>query len=166
MPGMKRKELDGRKPAMKKRKLDGASAPAAKSLTAKPKSAPTDTKLEKRKRIDTAPAPAPIDAPEDADVAADEDVEEEVREDPPLQAISAKREEAQKSFADLGIIDSLCDACTALGYRAPTPIQTEAVPLALSGRDIIGLAETGSGKTAAFALPILQGTCHYSDIPT
>ena len=62
-----------------------------------------------------------------------------------------------KSFKDLGIIDSLCDACTALGYKAPTPIQNEAIPLALEGRDLIGLAETGSGKTAAFALPILQG---------
>ncbi|GAB7345711.1 hypothetical protein MBLNU457_3987t1 [Dothideomycetes sp. NU457] len=61
-----------------------------------------------------------------------------------------------KSFADLGIIDSLCDACTALGYKQPTPIQAESIPLALQNRDLIGLAETGSGKTAAFALPILQ----------
>ena len=64
---------------------------------------------------------------------------------------------APKSFHELGIIDSLCDACIALGYKAPTPIQNEAIPLALQGRDLIGLAETGSGKTAAFALPILQG---------
>lgn len=63
---------------------------------------------------------------------------------------------ASKSFRDLGIIDSLCDACAALGYTKPTPIQNEAIPLALQGRDLIGLAETGSGKTAAFALPILQ----------
>ena len=62
----------------------------------------------------------------------------------------------QKSFKDLGIIDPLCEACAALGYKAPTPIQSEAIPLALQGRDLIGLAETGSGKTAAFALPILQ----------
>lgn len=63
----------------------------------------------------------------------------------------------QKTFKDLGIIDSLCDACDALGYKFPTPIQSEAIPLALQGQDVIGLAETGSGKTAAFALPILQG---------
>ena len=67
-------------------------------------------------------------------------------------------ETVSKSFQDLGVIDSLCDACTALGYKMPTPIQNEAIPLALEGRDLIGLAETGSGKTAAFALPILQGT--------
>ncbi|PGH10917.1 ATP-dependent rRNA helicase RRP3 [Polytolypa hystricis UAMH7299] len=61
-----------------------------------------------------------------------------------------------KSFKDLGIIDSLSEACESLGYKAPTPIQAESIPLALEGRDLIGLAETGSGKTAAFALPILQ----------
>ncbi|KAH0839106.1 ATP-dependent rRNA helicase RRP3 [Fonsecaea monophora] len=61
-----------------------------------------------------------------------------------------------KTFKELGIIDSLCEACDRLGYKAPTPIQAEAIPLALQGRDLIGLAETGSGKTAAFVLPILQ----------
>ncbi|KAI4237382.1 MAG: hypothetical protein LQ349_001886 [Xanthoria aureola] len=60
------------------------------------------------------------------------------------------------TFQDLGVIESLCDACTKLGYQTPTPIQKESIPLALQGRDIIGLAETGSGKTAAYALPILQ----------
>jgi ATP-dependent RNA helicase DDX47/RRP3 len=55
-----------------------------------------------------------------------------------------------------GIVDELCEACDKLGYKAPTPIQQQSIPHALEGKDIIGLAETGSGKTAAFALPILQ----------
>ncbi len=65
--------------------------------------------------------------------------------------------EGTKTFKDLGVIDPLCEACAALGYKVPTPIQAEAIPFALQGRDLIGLAETGSGKTAAFSLPILQG---------
>ncbi|XP_073983148.1 probable ATP-dependent RNA helicase DDX47 isoform X1 [Rhodnius prolixus] len=60
------------------------------------------------------------------------------------------------SFKDLGIVDSLCEACATLQWKKPTKIQLEAIPLALQGRDVIGLAETGSGKTAAFAIPILQ----------
>ncbi|KAF7122824.1 hypothetical protein CNMCM5793_000934 [Aspergillus hiratsukae] len=68
----------------------------------------------------------------------------------------ATTETRPKTFKDLGIIDQLCEACETMGYKAPTPIQAESIPLALQGRDLIGLAETGSGKTAAFALPILQ----------
>lgn len=56
------------------------------------------------------------------------------------------------SFKELGLIDALCEACNTLGYTKPTQIQAQSIPVAVSGRDIIGLAETGSGKTAAFAL--------------
>ncbi|KNE71706.1 hypothetical protein AMAG_16258 [Allomyces macrogynus ATCC 38327] len=60
------------------------------------------------------------------------------------------------SFADLGLSKELCEACTRLGFKHPTEIQRASIPPALEGNDVIGLAQTGSGKTAAFALPILQ----------
>jgi ATP-dependent RNA helicase DDX47/RRP3 len=64
--------------------------------------------------------------------------------------------EEKKTFADLGVSPELCDACTSLGFKNPTDIQVAAIPPALTGRDMIGIAQTGSGKTAAFSLPILQ----------
>ncbi|NNF54354.1 MAG: DEAD/DEAH box helicase [Acidimicrobiales bacterium] len=59
-------------------------------------------------------------------------------------------------FATLGLHQSVLEQVLALGYEEPTPIQTEAIPLLMAGRDMIGQAATGTGKTAAFALPILQ----------
>ena len=60
------------------------------------------------------------------------------------------------AFAELGLIPELLDAVRDAGYTIPTPIQGEAIPLALRGRDLIGLAQTGTGKTAGFTLPIIQ----------
>ena len=60
------------------------------------------------------------------------------------------------SFVDLGLRPELVAALAALGYEEPTPIQAEAIPPVLAGRDLLGQAATGTGKTAAFALPILQ----------
>jgi len=60
------------------------------------------------------------------------------------------------SFHDFGLAETILRALADEGYVNPTPIQAETVPLALTGRDIIGIAQTGTGKTAAFALPILH----------
>ncbi|MFE9693587.1 DEAD/DEAH box helicase [Micromonospora sp. NPDC005806] len=60
------------------------------------------------------------------------------------------------AFADLGLRPELLGALSALGYEEPTPIQREAIPPLLTGRDLLGQAATGTGKTAAFALPLLQ----------
>ncbi|HEX6598312.1 MAG TPA: DEAD/DEAH box helicase [Gemmatimonadaceae bacterium] len=60
------------------------------------------------------------------------------------------------SFGDLELHPALLDAIRDAGYVSPTPIQREAIPLARKGRDIMGLAQTGTGKTAAFTLPILD----------
>lgn len=64
---------------------------------------------------------------------------------------------ARSSFMSLGLVKELAETCEKLGYKAPTEIQREAIPYVLKGRDVIGLAQTGSGKTAAFSLPMLQG---------
>ena len=60
------------------------------------------------------------------------------------------------SFADLNLHPTILDAIRDAGYTSPTPIQRDAIPLALKGRDIMGLAQTGTGKTAAFTLPIIE----------
>jgi ATP-dependent RNA helicase RhlE len=60
------------------------------------------------------------------------------------------------SFDDLGLAEPLLRAVRAENYQQPTPIQAEAIPHLLAGKDLLGIAQTGTGKTAAFALPILQ----------
>jgi len=60
------------------------------------------------------------------------------------------------TFSQLGLRDSLVDILASLGYEAPTPIQSRTIPLLLAGRDVLGQAQTGTGKTAAFALPIVE----------
>jgi len=59
-------------------------------------------------------------------------------------------------FSALGLVPALAHAAAELGFAAPTPIQTAAIPAVLNGRDVLATAQTGSGKTAAFALPLLQ----------
>ncbi len=59
-------------------------------------------------------------------------------------------------FADLGLSPNILKAIDAAGYKEPSPIQEQAIPLALAGHDIMGLAQTGTGKTAAFGLPLIQ----------
>lgn len=108
-------------------------------------------KPESRKAEEPEPS-----SPEDSGSEA-----EETPDNPQAQDETAEAEDKKplpKSFKELGVIPQLCEACDNLGFKAPTAIQAEAIPLALQGRDLIGLAETGSGKTAAFALPILQST--------
>src|SRR6476469_7256173 len=60
------------------------------------------------------------------------------------------------NFRELGLADAIARRCESLGYTEPTPIQKQAIPIVLKGRDLIGTAETGTGKTAAFLLPIIE----------
>ncbi|MCB2099133.1 MAG: DEAD/DEAH box helicase, partial [Parvularculaceae bacterium] len=60
------------------------------------------------------------------------------------------------SFSNLNLAEPIAKAVAAEGYTTPTPIQADAIPPALAGKDLLGIAQTGTGKTAAFALPILD----------
>jgi ATP-dependent RNA helicase RhlE len=67
-----------------------------------------------------------------------------------------KKDQQLTKFSDLGLAAPILRALQSAGYDTPTPIQAQAIPIILAGRDILGIAQTGTGKTAAFALPILQ----------
>src|SRR6186997_3525032 len=73
-----------------------------------------------------------------------------------LAGRSFRRYVISTSFESLGLLPELLRAVTEQGYTEPTPIQSQAIPVVLSGRDLLGAAQTGTGKTAGFALPILQ----------
>ena len=60
------------------------------------------------------------------------------------------------TFSKLGLSEKVLQAVEASGYLTPTPIQAEAIPHVLAGRDVLGIAQTGTGKTAAFTLPMLS----------
>ncbi|MCT2331499.1 DEAD/DEAH box helicase [Helcobacillus massiliensis] len=71
---------------------------------------------------------------------------------------TATTEDAAVTFADLGLPPALLDAVTEIGFVTPSPIQEKAIPALLNGEDVIGVAQTGTGKTAAFGLPMLAHT--------
>ncbi len=70
--------------------------------------------------------------------------------------MNSNQENGGNSFRQLGLSEPLLQAIDDVGYEAPSPIQLRVIPLLLEGKDVIGQAQTGTGKTAAFALPILQ----------
>jgi ATP-dependent RNA helicase DeaD len=82
----------------------------------------------------------------------------------PMDDDAGTSAEQGTTFDDLGLRPELLQALSALGYEEPTPIQQEAIPPLVEGRDLLGQAATGTGKTAAFALPVLQRlTAHRQD---
>lgn len=137
--------------ATKRRKLDsglpGRDNPPRQSWNK------SEQKRPKKSLDQPTPKTAPTKRPRHDQ---DEDLSEDDTHESPTDGGGEGEGESEKTFADLGVRDELCDACASLGFKKPTAIQREAIPIALENKDIIGLAETGSGKTAAFALPILQ----------
>lgn len=81
---------------------------------------------------------------------------EHPRREPIKPAVPVDVPKMDTPFSRLGLSDALAFAVQEMGYAEPTPIQAQAIPLVLEGRDVIGSAQTGTGKTAAFALPIIQ----------
>ena len=69
------------------------------------------------------------------------------------------------TFKSLGVCDEILEVLEKIGYKYPSKIQKETIPYTLQGKDIIGLAETGSGKTAAFGLPIIQSLLNQGSTP-
>lgn len=98
------------------------------------------------------------DGEEEEAVQEDEAIAEQSSTPDPSKFFSSSEGASFKanSFLELNISRPLLRACEALGYQKPTPIQAACIPLALTGRDICGSAITGSGKTAAFSLPVLE----------
>ncbi|XP_059278965.1 DEAD-box ATP-dependent RNA helicase 28 [Lycium ferocissimum] len=129
-----------------------------------------DFKISKARQQLSAPIAKPIEEDSDSDDEephrqeeyrpddgdGDDDVDTNVAEKKPFFASSEGVSFHANSFLELHISRPLLRACEALGYSKPTPIQAACIPLALTGRDICGSAITGSGKTAAFALPTLE----------
>jgi ATP-dependent RNA helicase RhlE len=74
----------------------------------------------------------------------------------PLVATGRCYLRSSMSFSNLGLSHEIIRAVTELGYTKPTPIQMQAIPAVLSGRDLLAGAQTGTGKTASFTLPLLQ----------
>jgi superfamily II DNA/RNA helicase len=131
---------------------------------------PTDTELPVAdatvvEAMAEAPAPAePVavepDRAEPRDAPSDND-EEDYRDDddqPSLIPIAEgpPPEPARTLFSDLGLSEEVLRAIADMGYRHPTPIQEQAIPYVLMGRDVMGTAQTGTGKTAGFTLPMLD----------
>ena len=95
---------------------------------------------------ETSPVVAPSEAAAPPPAEAEDDVPDYTEEEPP----------ARTTFADLGLSDELLRAVSEAGYVHPTPIQEQAIPYVLMNRDVLGCAQTGTGKTASFVLPMLD----------
>lgn len=128
--------------------VNDADSAEAKPVTAVVGDRPSETPSD-------APPPAPKPEPKSkgestrvaADVAANTDTEQ--------NGLAEQKELAENGFASLGLPEAVSQTLQELNYVTPTPIQAATIPAILAGRDVLGQAQTGTGKTAAFALPLL-----------
>jgi ATP-dependent RNA helicase DDX47/RRP3 len=120
-----------------------------------PKSGKNPSAKKAKKIVEEEPADEEISSKSVVNAESDEGEDDEVLD------VASEIEEEQNtitkvSFASLGIVPVLCEAIEQVGWMNPSQIQEQAIPECIAGRDVVGLAETGSGKTGAFAIPILQ----------
>lgn len=116
--------------------------------------------------------------PDDLMFESDDENEEEDKEDPEEQAkrdaffapedtsTKTSKGTSDTSFLNMSVSRPILKGISSLGFTAPTPIQSKAIPVALLGKDVVGGAVTGSGKTAAFVIPILERLLYRSRTPT
>ncbi|MGY4540688.1 ATP-dependent RNA helicase DeaD [Arthrobacter sp. UYNi723] len=135
-----------------------AVAPAAEpaATEAEAPAAPAEEAPAKVEEAPAAQTEAPAAKVEEAPVAKTEDA--------PAKAEEAEEEDEGVKFADLGIDGRVLAALMDVGYEKPSPIQAATIPLLLEGRDVVGLAQTGTGKTAAFAVPALSRLAELHDL--
>ena len=129
------------------------SAKAAPETQATPESEP---EVASAAEVPTTTAEEDAEAEPVAEDAAEPGAEETAEAELAEAGAEEAAEPAGVRFADLGLAPEVMEAVVHEGFEQPTPIQERAIPVVLSGRDMIGQAQTGTGKTAAFALPILS----------
>ena len=132
------------------------------SIAAVPQEAPAEPVVEVPAEAEPVVAEAAGDE-HVADAARSDDASDEdaPADEQPVEEEEAAPEPPRAVFADLGLSEELLRAVSEAGYVHPTPIQEQAIPIVLMGRDVLGCAQTGTGKTASFTLPmmdILAGT--------
>jgi ATP-dependent RNA helicase DDX49/DBP8 len=110
----------------------------------------------KKRKGTTGVAKKVADPPQAIATASEVETERPERWQAGTSTSSPADDRADTTFKSLGVTDWLCSVCSSLGIVNPTQVQAGCIPAILSGKDVIGTAQTGSGKTAAFALPILQ----------
>ncbi|MFY7878371.1 MAG: DEAD/DEAH box helicase, partial [Pirellula sp.] len=124
---------------------------AAKASTPKPQSAAPATSA-----APVVPTSAKATKPSKPSDDFDSDMDEDVLSDEPADESSEEVNDGRITFYDLKLPNEICSALKASGYEYPTAIQAATIPAMIEGRDVLGQAQTGTGKTAAFALPLLS----------
>ncbi|OAG77784.1 ATP-dependent RNA helicase [Acetobacter malorum] len=150
---------DAPKPKRTRRRATPAKKATTKAVT---ESAPEPTVTDDSVSAPAAPVEAavPEKAPEPekavVEPAAEVPAETVAAENPAANAEAEKATEPKTTFADLELSEPILRAVTEMGYTHPTPIQEQAIPAILMAKDVLGVAQTGTGKTASFTLPMLE----------